>query len=81
MARLFADENFPDPVVEELRALGHDVQTLHETGRSGQRVSDEEVLQAALSEQRSVLTLNRKHFLQLHRRFPTIPESSFARPT
>lgn len=25
MARLYADENFPLPVVEELRRLGHDV--------------------------------------------------------
>jgi len=28
MARLYADENFPLPVVEELRQLGHDVLTM-----------------------------------------------------
>ena len=33
MARLYADENFPLPVVEELRQLGHDVLTIQESGR------------------------------------------------
>ena len=67
MARLFADENFPLPVVEELRALGYDVLTIHDIGKSGQRVSDEDVLDAARTDHRAVLTLNRKHFMQLHR--------------
>lgn len=70
MARLFADENFPLPVVEELRAFGHDVLTIHETGKSGQGVSDQDVLDSAVDEQRAVLTLNRKHFMQLHRQRP-----------
>jgi uncharacterized protein DUF5615 len=35
MARLYADENFPLPVVEELRRLGHDVLTIYETGQAG----------------------------------------------
>ena len=30
MARLYADENFPQPAVERLRELGHDVQTVQE---------------------------------------------------
>ena len=34
MARLYDNENFPFPVVEELRRLGHDVATVQETGRS-----------------------------------------------
>jgi len=35
MARLYADENFPFPAVEELRRLGHDVLTSYEgIGRS-----------------------------------------------
>ena len=41
MARLYANENFPLPVVEELRRLGHNVLTIHETGKSGQSISDE----------------------------------------
>lgn len=30
MARLYANENFPLPVVEALRRLGHDVLTIQE---------------------------------------------------
>lgn len=66
MARLYANENFPFPVVEELRRLGHDAITVAETGRAGQKMSDEEVLEFARSDGRAVLTLNRKHFIRLH---------------
>ncbi len=31
MARLYANENFPLPVVEELRRLGHDAVTVAKT--------------------------------------------------
>ena len=41
MARLYSNENFPYPVVEELRRLGHDVQTTLETGQAGQPMPDE----------------------------------------
>ena len=67
MARLYADENFPFPVVEELRRLGHDVVTLQEVGYAGQSVPDETVLEYASHEGRSLLTINRKHFIHLHR--------------
>ncbi|MBI4481370.1 MAG: DUF5615 family PIN-like protein [Acidobacteria bacterium] len=66
MARLYANENFPLPVVEELRRLGHDVLTLSETGKAGQSVPDEDVLALARADNRAVLTLNRKHFIRLH---------------
>lgn len=66
MARLYADENFPLPVVEELRRLGHDVVTLQETGKGGQVMSDQQVLEAASADGRAILTLNRKHFVHLH---------------
>lgn len=66
MALLYADENFPLPVVEALRRLGHDVQTLQETGRGGQRAQDDEVLASASGEGRAVLTINRRHFVRLH---------------
>lgn len=69
--RLYANENFPFPVVEELRRLGHDVLTIQETGKSGQAVSDEEVLEFAISCSRAVLTLNRKHFIRLHKFKPS----------
>jgi predicted nuclease of predicted toxin-antitoxin system len=63
VARLYANENFPWPVVEALRKLGHDVVTIQETGKAEQRVSDEEVLQLAMADDRAVLTLNRKHLV------------------
>ncbi len=66
MARIYANENFPLPVVEELRRLGHDLLTIQETGKSGQSLSDKEVLAFASADGRAVLTLNRKHFIRLH---------------
>ena len=66
MARLYADENFPLPVVEELRKLGHDVLTIQEDGRANESLPDDDVLAAATEFQRTVLTLNRKHFARLH---------------
>jgi hypothetical protein len=66
MARLYSDENFPMPVVEALRTFGHDVLTIFEAGKANQRCPDEAVLTDASANRRAVLTLNRKHFIQLH---------------
>ena len=66
MARLYSNENFPIPAVEELRRLGHDVLTIQETGHANQASSDEAVLAFACDEHRALLTLNRKHFVRLH---------------
>src|SRR5688572_23935246 len=66
MARLYANENFPLPVVARLRHLGHDVLTTTEAGRHDQALADEDVLAFAISEARAILTLNRKHFVRLH---------------
>ena len=67
MARLYSNENFPLPVVEKLRAMGHDVKTIQESGKADQALPDAEVLKYAVSENRAVLTLNnRKHFIRLH---------------
>lgn len=71
MARLYSNENFPLPVVEHLRALGHDVLTVQETGKADQAWPDAEVLAFATKENRSVLTLNRLHFIRLHRTTPS----------
>ena len=70
MGRLYANENFPLPVVLELRRLGHDVLTVAETGKAEQSLPDEAVLEFARSENRAVLTLNRKHFIRLHNERP-----------
>ena len=67
MARLYANENFALPVVLELRRLGHDVLTTYEAGKSDQSIPDDEVLQFACAEDRVLLTLNREHFIRLHR--------------
>lgn len=66
MMRLYANENFPLPVVEELRRLGHDVLTSQDAGNAGRAVPDEEVLSFATMQGRALLTLNRKHFSKLH---------------
>lgn len=70
MTRFYSNENFPLPVVEELRQWGHDVLTIQETGRANQAVSDEAVLDFARSEQQVLLTLNRRHFVRLHGEHP-----------
>ena len=67
MARLYADEHYPYPVVEFLRALGHDVLTVQEADKANQRIPDPDVLAFATTENRAVLTQNRKDFIRLHR--------------
>ena len=66
MADLYANENFPLPIVAELRKMGHDVLTTVEAGKANQAIPDEEVLEFARLQNRAVLTLNRKHFVRLH---------------
>ncbi|MCL1467259.1 DUF5615 family PIN-like protein [Argonema galeatum] len=70
MARIYADENFPLPIVELLRAFGHDVLTSREAGKSGFGIPDEEVLAFAISNNRAVLTRNWGDFIRLHRLEP-----------
>jgi hypothetical protein len=70
MARLYANENFPLPVVEELRRLGHEVLTTYEAGDAGKSVPDEQVLAFATAEGRALVTINRKHFIHLHNANP-----------
>ncbi|MBI4675143.1 MAG: DUF5615 family PIN-like protein [Chloroflexi bacterium] len=70
MSRLYSNENFPFPTVEELRKLGHDVLTTLESGRAGLRIPDDEVLKFATQTERVLLTMNRKHFINLHKAKP-----------
>ncbi|WP_230841164.1 DUF5615 family PIN-like protein [Gloeobacter morelensis] len=70
MAQLYADEQFPFPVVVLLRALGHDVLTAQEAGQATKGIPDEQVLDFAVSRQCAVLTQNRRHFVRLHRTCP-----------
>ena len=66
MARFYADEQFPLPVVKCLRALDHDVLTVQDAGKADSGIPDDEVLAFAISQQRIVLTLNRYDFVKLH---------------
>ncbi len=70
MARLYANENFPYPVVDELRRLGHDVLTMPEAGQAGRALPDTDVLEFANENGRALLTLNRRHFVRLHETHP-----------
>lgn len=70
MARLHADENFPLLVVEALRSLGRDILTVLEEVQAEQAITDEDGLAFASEQRRSVLTLNRKHFIRLHTTYP-----------
>jgi hypothetical protein len=70
VARLYSNENFPLPTVEALRRLGHDVLTVSEAGKAEQAIDDAEVLAFATGLGRAVLTINRKHFIRLHREQP-----------
>lgn len=66
MAALYSNENFPLPVVEALRQLGHDVLTIQETGKAGDAMPDPDVLEYASELGRTLLTLNRRDFIRLH---------------
>ena len=67
---LYADENFPFRVVQELRRLGHDVLTALEDGRANQSIPDKDLLARATAQERALLTLNRLDFKRLHRETP-----------
>ncbi len=66
MARLYADEQFPRVVVELLRSMSHNILTVQAAGKDNQKIPDEEVLAFTVSENRAVLTQNRRHFITLH---------------
>jgi hypothetical protein len=71
MSRLYADENFDDGVVRELRRIGHDVLTVNEAGKAGQKIPDDRVLAHGVSLGRAVLTFDRWDFAILHKKNPT----------
>ncbi len=70
MAWLYANENFPLEVVDRLRELGHDVLTSHEAKRANQSIPDLDVLAFASEQGRAILTINRRHFIALHKKIP-----------
>ena len=64
--RFYADENFPLPVVAELRRFGHDVLTAFEDGRANKSSPDDTVLARSHKLGRVLLTINRSDFRRLH---------------
>jgi Domain of unknown function (DUF5615) len=67
VAALYADENFPGPVVAALRAAGHDVLTAYADGRANLGIGDPDVLARATALGRAVLTHNRTDYFRLHK--------------
>lgn len=67
MARFYSNENIPTGG-GGIAPLGHDVLTSLEAGNANASVPDPEVLSFASSQQRILLTHNRRHFLQLNLR-------------
>ena len=63
--RILANENFPGPLIRELRRRGHDVASVKETMRG---VGDREVLATAQQDDRVVVTFD-KDFGELAYRF------------
>ena len=53
MAPLLADENFPLPVVESLRRIGHDVVTMRDIGKAGESLADQAILLLATADDRA----------------------------
>ncbi len=70
IARLYANENFPLPVVVALRELGHDVLTTRDAGKANDAIPDDEVLRFAVASGRAVITHNRQDFIRLHSQSP-----------
>ena len=67
MASLYADEDFPHPVVERLQVLGQDVLTAQDAGRANQKIPDAQVIAYAAKLGRAVLTHNRRDYVRLHK--------------
>ena len=66
MIKLYANENFPFPSVQNLRELGYDVLTTQDAGLAGKAISDIDVLKYSITQNRVLITLNRTHFISLH---------------
>jgi predicted nuclease of predicted toxin-antitoxin system len=62
--KLLLDEMLSPDIAENLRARGHDVQSIK--GSPHERLSDSDVMDLARSEQRAVVTNNLQDFRPLH---------------
>lgn len=67
MARLHSNENLAIDLVEALRQFNHDILSSYDAGQANQGIPDDEVLEYATLNDRSVITFNRDDFVALHR--------------
>jgi hypothetical protein len=67
VARLFTDEDVDPLVARQLRARGYDIVSAYEQGTAA--ASDDAQLAYAAREDRTLLTCNVQHFVQLHVRW------------
>jgi predicted nuclease of predicted toxin-antitoxin system len=67
MARLYSNENLAIDLVAELRKFNHDILSSYDAGQANQGIPDDEVLDYAKQNDRSVITFNRDDFVALHR--------------
>jgi len=73
LAALYSNENFPLPVVQRLRQLGHDVLTTANTGKAGDAIPDPEVLAFASAQGHAAYTLSAR----LHSPSPEVRSPSW----
>jgi hypothetical protein len=64
LGRFYANENFPLPVVEELRKLGHIIITVQESQNT--MMKDSGIFEYIKKNNMVLLTLNRLHFIHIH---------------
>ena len=67
MTRLYSNENLAIDLVEALRKFNHDILSSYDAGQANQGIPDDEVLDYATLNDRSVITFNRDDFVALHR--------------
>lgn len=65
--RLLLDEDVHPQAAPALRRRGFDVVSVHEIGRAGQRISDDEQLAFAVGQGRAIFSYNEEDFIKLHR--------------
>jgi len=63
--RLLLDEHYTDAIAEQLRAAGHDAESVSERGLKG--LADEPLLELCDRESRALLTNNVRDFIPLSR--------------
>ena len=67
MTRLYSNENLAIDLVEALRQFNHDILSSYDAGQANQGIPDDEVLDYATLNDRSIITFNRDDFVALHR--------------